>query len=206
MHKPVSIIGYSGHAYVVCEILFAMGREISGYFDLVKKDKNPFHLSYLGSERNLAPQLKEKQSDFFVAIGDNRLRKEIQSQLENAWGEAVTIKHPMAYISPSAQIGPGSMVSANASITALAKIGAGVICNTGSTIEHECILENFVHIAPGATLCGNVHVGEGTLIGANAVVKPGISIGRFATIGSGAVIVKPVPDHTTIIGNPQRSL
>lgn len=205
MHKPVSIIGYSGHAYVACDIILAMGREIKGYYEPTKKEKNPYKLLYLGPEFNLLTSTLA-ESDYFVGIGDNKIRRRILMSVKQKFGEAISIIHPNSYISPTASVGWGSMVSTYASINAMAKLGIGTICNTGSTIEHECILENYVHIAPGATLCGNVSVGEGTLIGANAVVKPGISIGRYATIGSGAVIVKHVPDHATIIGNPQRSL
>jgi acetyltransferase EpsM len=65
-----------------------------------------------------------------------------------------------------------------------------VIINTNASVDHECVLENFVHISPGAILTGNVHVGEGTHIGAGATVIPGVRIGKWCTIGAGSVIIR----------------
>jgi acetyltransferase-like isoleucine patch superfamily enzyme len=81
-----------------------------------------------------------------------------------------------------------------------------VICNTGCIIEHECIIGDFVHIAPGAVLCGNVSIGNGTFVGANSVIRQGISIGKNVTIGAGTVVTKDVPDQCRVAGNPQRLL
>ena len=59
------------------------------------------------------------------------------------------------------------------------KIGDFVILNTGSIIEHECVLGKATSISPGAVLCGNVEVGERVLIGANSVIKEGVKIGMI---------------------------
>ncbi|MEM6806086.1 MAG: acetyltransferase, partial [Bacteroidota bacterium] len=185
----------------------SMGRKIMGYLEPQEKELNPYNLRYLGNEEELESWERKNLPEFFIAIGDNHIREKITIGNHPAINENLaTIIHPLSYVSPTAQIGKGTMVAAQVAINAQAKIGKACICNTGSIIEHECQIGNFVHIAPGATLCGNVEVGNGSLIGANAVVKPGISIGEKAIIGAGAVIVKPVPDHAIIIGNPQHSL
>ncbi len=84
------------------------------------------------------------------------------------------------------------------------KIGKHCIINTAASIDHECVLEDFVHISPNATLSGGVYVGEGTHIGSGAVIVPNIKIGKWATIGAGAVIIRDVPDYATVVGNPGR--
>ena len=58
-----------------------------------------------------------------------------------------------------------------------AKLGIGVIANTHSTIEHDVVLEDWVHIAPGATILGGVRVGQFSMIGAGATVIEGRTIG-----------------------------
>ncbi|HPN57619.1 MAG TPA: DapH/DapD/GlmU-related protein, partial [Chitinophagaceae bacterium] len=73
-------------------------------------------------------------------------------------------------------------------------------------IDHECIIGDFTHIAPGAVLCGNVKVGRNTFIGANSVIRQGIIIGDNVTIGAGTVVVKDVPDGATVVGNPAKNL
>jgi acetyltransferase EpsM len=89
-------------------------------------------------------------------------------------------------------------VTVNSSTT----IGAHCILNTNSSIDHDCILDNYVHISPNATLCGGISIGEGTHIGAGAVVIPGIKIGKWCTIGAGSVIINNIPDYSTVVGNP----
>ena len=69
-------------------------------------------------------------------------------------------------------------------------------------MDHDCSLEDFVHICPHATLCGNVSVGEGTQIGAGATVIQGIKIGKWCMIGAGAVIIEDVPDYSVVVGVP----
>jgi acetyltransferase-like isoleucine patch superfamily enzyme len=55
-------------------------------------------------------------------------------------------------------------------IQADAIIGKHCIVNTGATVEHECVVSDYVHVAPNSSLCGNVKVGEGTWIGAGSTV------------------------------------
>ena len=74
--------------------------------------------------------------------------------------------------------------------------------NTGASIDHECILGDYVHVSPHATLCGDVQVGEGSWIGAGAVVIPGVRIGKWCVIGAGSVVLHDVPDGVVAVGNP----
>src|SRR5207244_6684106 len=49
-------------------------------------------------------------------------------------------------------------------------------------------------------------VREGATIGAGAIIGCDLTIGRFAMVGMGAVVTRPVPDFHLIIGNPARSI
>ena len=82
------------------------------------------------------------------------------------------------------------------------KIGKHCIINTKASIDHDCIIDDFVHISPSVTLCGNIVVGEGTHVGAAATIIPNIKIGKWCVIGAGAVITKDVPDHSLVVGVP----
>ena len=52
--KQVILIGYSGHARVVQDILQLMGRTVMGYCELEEKKDNPGNLQYLGQETDKA--------------------------------------------------------------------------------------------------------------------------------------------------------
>ena len=199
------LIGYSGHAFVVYGILQATGKKIIGYCDVGEKKYNPFNLHYFGVENNEAALDAIKQNGYFIAVGDNGLRKKIYENLQQKKllpGNAI---HPASIIDVSAIIAAnGIMIAANVTINPLATIGTGAICNTGCIIEHECVVGEFVHIGPGAVLCGNVKIGDGSFVGANSVIKQGITVGKNAMIGAGAVVVKDVPDNVTVVGVPAK--
>ncbi len=47
---------------------------------------------------------------------------------------------------------------------------------------------------------------KGASIGANATIVCGNTIGRFALIGAGSVVTKPVPAYALIVGNPAKQI
>ena len=194
-----TIIGYSGHAYVVIESARSIGISFDSYCDRQENNDNPYDLLYLGDES--AELLKNR--NWFIGIGDNSIRERV-FHTYRAWGACLTIIDPSALVSSSAQTGTGTFIARNVSVNALADIGTGVILNTSSVVEHECMIGDFSHIAPGAVLAGNVTVGKGSFIGANSVVKEGVNIGDNVIIGAGSVVIKDVPDGCTVVGNPGR--
>ena len=199
------LIGYSGHAFVVYGIFTAAGKKVTGYCDVAEKEYNPFSLPYFATENTKSGLDAIKANGYFIAIGDNGLRNKIYTSLQQKLLLPTNTIHPSAIIDASATIAQhGVMIAANATINPLAVIGTGAICNTGCIIEHECVVGDFAHIAPGAVLCGNVKIGNGSFVGANAVIRQGIMVGKNAMIGAGAVVVKNVPDNVTVIGMPAK--
>lgn len=199
------LIGYSGHAFVVYGIFKAAGKNITGYCDVAEKKYNPFSLPYLGTENSETGLQSIEANGYFIAIGDNCLRKKIYEVLQKNNVQSLNAIHPTAVIDAAAEIASeGVMIAANATINPLATIATGAICNTGCIIEHECMVEEFAHIGPGAVLCGNVKVGAGSFVGANAVIRQGITIGTNAIVGAGAVVIKDVPDNATVMGVPAK--
>ncbi|RYE53438.1 MAG: acetyltransferase [Sphingobacteriales bacterium] len=192
----MNLYGASGHAKVIIEIIESNGGKIEALFD-----DNPTIHSLLNYPVQRFTDSGELLGKFIVSIGNNRIRKDIVSLLKTEFGVSI---HKNATVSSRSVIGEGTVVMGGVVINTDSHIGRHCIVNTNASIDHDCSLEDFVHIAPGAILCGDVYVGEGTLLGARAVVIPGIRIGKWCTIGAGSVIIKDIPDFTKVAGNPAR--
>jgi sugar O-acyltransferase (sialic acid O-acetyltransferase NeuD family) len=204
--KKVALIGYSGHALVVAEVLKQRGYKIIGYFEKKIFNTNPLQLEYLGYEEDYNFILNFQNASVFPAVGDNNIRERIMTFVTERRIDVTVAISIQANISDYTIIGQGSLVCRGACINPYARIGKGVIINTGAIIEHECIIADFAHIGPGSVLAGNVTVGSNSFVGANSVVKQGIRIGKNVTIGAGSVVLKDIPDNEIWIGNPAKRL
>lgn len=204
LDNQIILVGYSGHAYVVADAILDNGLNIAGYSDKEEANLNPYNLTYLGFEKETEFIGWSKEIPFAIGIGDNKLRQNISNLIEEKGKVVQTIIHKTAIISRNVSIGSGSFINKNVTVNSLVKIGKNVILNTGCIIEHECILQDAVHIAPGAVLAGNVTIGERSFVGANSVVKQGINIGKDVIIGAGSVIITNIPDGKKVVGNPGR--
>jgi len=83
-----------------------------------------------------------------------------------------------------------------------AAIGRGAIVNTNSTIEHDVSLADWVHVAPGATICGGSRIGRFSMVGAGATVIQGIKVAEGCLIGAGATVVKDLNEAGVYAGCP----
>ena len=190
--------GASGHGKVILEILESNNdTDIRVWDDAEKPDMWEYPV-----ERPLPPGAA-MPGKMVISIGVNATRKRVAERFADtaAFGTAI---HTDAYISKRATIDEGTVVMAGVRINPDARVGKHCIVNTCASIDHDCVLEDFVHISPNATLSGNVHVGEGTHIGSGATVIQGIKIGKWCTIGAGSAVIRDIPDHSTAVGCPAR--
>jgi serine O-acetyltransferase len=84
--------------------------------------------------------------------------------------------------------------------------GMGVVIGETATIGDGCLLYKGV-VLGGTTLShGKRHpqLGAGVVVGSNACILGYISVGDGARVGSGSVVVRPVPPHATVVGVPAR--
>jgi sugar O-acyltransferase (sialic acid O-acetyltransferase NeuD family) len=204
LNRNVIVLGYSGHALVVIESVLLNNNKIFGYADFNESDKNPYSLRYLGSESDESFGYFDDIYSFVLGIGDNEIRTKVFNYINNKGGIFLNVIHPSASISNNVIMGKGVFVAKNTSINPFSTIANNVIINTGSNIDQECIIDSGVHLAPNATLLGNVKVGKNTFIGANSVVKQGVTIGENVIIGAGSVVLRDVSNNSILYGNPAK--
>lgn len=105
----------------------------------------------------------------------------------------------------------GVIVAAGARLTNRIRIGDFTVFDRNATVGHDCIIENFVHVAPAACISGNVHIQTGCWVGAGAVVNQGsphvkLLIGNGSIIGSGAVVIAPCEANSVYAGVPAKRI
>lgn len=187
--KRIYIYGASGHGLVVADIAHAVG-----YDEIVFLDD--------AAGLKFSPDLL--RADIVIAVGANKTREILSKKVSEAGFNIVSLIHPSAIISQSAQIYEGAVVMPNAVINAHAVVGRGAVINTAAVIEHECVIGEFAHISPNAALAGNVHVGARTHIGIGSCVIQGVNIGSDTIIGAGSVVVRDIPSDVKAYGVPAR--
>lgn len=202
MPKSVVIIGASGHGKVVADIILKSGDSIRGFLDDNSEINTIVGIPVLGK---ISEYKKYLDSEFIVAIGNPIIREKIVKQLKEVhWYTAI---HPGAILSRlEVKIGEGTVIMANAVINSCANIGKHCIINTGAIIEHDNILEDYVHISPNVSLAGTVTVGRYTHIGVGACVKNNLNITKECVVGAGAVVIKPLVNKGTYVGVPARRI
>lgn len=197
MNKWV-LYGAGGHAKVVYDML------VSNNFllEYIVNDY-PAHEFFKTFDVFKPSEELLKNKKVVVAIGNNEERQAIVNKIKNICSFDVVI-HQSAYVSKFTQVGVGTVIMPQVCINADVKIGEHCIINTSSIIEHDCVIEDFVHVSPGVALAGNVTIKKGAQIGIGARVIPGVTIGAHAVIGAGSVVIRDVPDDATVVGNPAK--
>lgn len=200
--KDVIIIGASGHAKVIADIIIKSGDNVVGFLDdNTALPEKIIGIPYLGLISEVS-KYKDTYS-FVIGIGNNQIRKKIAQQYHVNWHTAI---HPSAVIAMDTHIGEGTVVMANAVINPSATIGKHCIINTGAVIEHDNCLADYVHVSPNTTLCGTVSIGEQTHIGAGAVIKNNTDVCSNVVIGVGGVVIRNIEESGTYVGVTVRKI
>lgn len=205
MNKRLIIIGAGGHGKVAADIALKMKKWIEVCFlDDNKTKREALGIQIVGKISDWVKYVENY--DIFVAIGDNRVRKQIISQLEEENANIITLIHPSAVIAKQVEIEYGSIVMAGSVINCCTKIAKGCIINTGSSIDHDNAIGEYVHISPGVHIAGNVRIGALSWIGIGCTVINNIEVTDECTIGAGAVVISSINDAGTYVGVPAKKL
>jgi sugar O-acyltransferase (sialic acid O-acetyltransferase NeuD family) len=192
------VIGAGGHAKVVIWTLRKNGRSVAAVLD---DDSSRWGPSCWGVPI-CGPSAIADNSGFeigIVAIGDNGRRNRIASSLNPHW---LTLVHSAAWVDPDAKLGASTVVLAGAVIKSGSVVGEHVIVNTSASVDLDCVVKDFVQIAPSEHLGGNVQVAEGAFLGIGSSAIPGRKVGAWTTVGAGAVVARDISEGAVDDGVP----
>ena len=134
----------------------------------------------------------------------------------------------LARIRSGSSIGSGTIVGRNAYVDTDVVIGKNCKIQNNALLYSPAVIADGVFIGPGAILTNDlnprainedqtlksatdwqiqrVEVQTGASIGAGAICVAPVVIGSWAMVGAGAVVVKDVPDHALVVGNPAKQI
>lgn len=203
MKDKLIIIGASGHGKVAADIAIKMNKWQSiAFLDDNESIQISMGLEVIGKTADAFTY--RDVADFFVAIGNNATREKIQDKMKAEGLSVVSLIHPSAVIGTDVEIGEGTVVMAGVVINSSSKIGKGCIVNTSCSIDHDNVIEDYVHISPGANLAGAVKVGKESWIGIGSVISNNVNICSGCKLGAGAVVVEDITETGTYVGVPVR--
>ena len=205
-NKRIAVWGAGGHGHVVADILLQIGGwQVVGFIDNVHaKGDAVMGLPVLG-DRDVLPALRADGVEALaVAIGDPAAHAALMAIADGYGFEQPSLIHPFVSVSPSARIGRGCVVCAGAIIGPQTEMKPGAILNSKSSLDHDVVVGQCPHIAPGAIVCGYTTIGDGCWIGTGAVVRDHLAIGSRTVIGAGATVLKDMPDAVTAYGVPAK--
>ena len=208
----IGIFGASGFSRETADICLELGCKEIAFIEMEPKAETYFGFPLVTEK--MPSILMRDGFHFLIGAGDNRIRKKIYERFKEL--SFANIIHPSATLGPK-QIekvfkSKGTIITAGVRFTNNITVGNFGIFNLNCTVGHDCIIKDFVNIAPGANISGNVIIEEGAYIGTNASILQGKSIeeklviGKYATVGAGAVVIKDVLNFSTVIGMPAKSI
>jgi sugar O-acyltransferase (sialic acid O-acetyltransferase NeuD family) len=146
-----------------------------------------------------------------LAVADAGLRRRLDEELTVAGRSFANIRADTVRLRGPSDIGEGSILCDHVVITANARIGRHFHANLYAYVAHDCVIGDFVTLAPRACVNGNTVIEDDVYVGTGAILRQGtpdkpLRIGRGAVIGMGAVVTKDVLAGAVVVGNPAKPL
>jgi sugar O-acyltransferase (sialic acid O-acetyltransferase NeuD family) len=207
----IVIIGASGHAKVVIDVVRREGRyNIAGLLDQSRRAGDEvLGCRVLGKDDDL-PGLTSAHSikGAIVAIGDNFARSSTADRAREICPglKFVSAVHPRATIATDVSVGEGAVVMAGVVVNPGSSIGRFCILNTNSTLDHDSTMDDYSSLAPGALTGGNCRVGRYSAISIGAVLAHGVQVGEHSVIGAASLVTKPVGPFVVAYGTPAKEV
>ena len=206
--KPIIILGAGGHTKVLIDALHQQSANLLGITDPdpQKIGENILGVPVIGDD-DVIYVYNYDSIELVNGIGmiaNEKRRQQIFDSFKCQGYKFASVIHDSVMLSSEVELSEGVQIMAGAVIQPGSKIGTNSIINSRASIDHDTIIGNHVHIAPGVTISGGVQIGNGTLIGTGATIIQGIKIGTNSIVAAGAVVIRDVLDGMTVMGIPAK--
>jgi len=209
--KKSIVIGTGGHSRAVISLIKKQKNYIiHGLIEISSKvnlQERVLNCAVIGGLEDIEDLLKDKSYSYFIAVGDNLIRKKIFDYLTQNQANLPNLYDPYCYVDKDIQLGNGNIFLHHSFVGPSVSLGSNNIFNTGSVMEHDSTIESHCHLAPNSVVCGNSRIAELCLIGANSTIIEKISICSNVCIGAGSTVVKSIEkSFSTYVGSPAKEI
>ena len=210
MENPVIIFGANYLGRIAKEIFESNEVVVYGFLD----DNKKLHSTELDEGVVLGSidddgylKLIGRKCEAFVAIDDNKLRKNIVTMLQEIRHvQPVNATHRLAHLSPNTEIGHGNFFDNGFTSGPGSRIGSHCLFHAKSHVGAESTVGDFAQVGAGTIINAGTTIEEDVFIGSGVTIISGITIGKGARIGVGSVVVAPVKPGETVFGNPAQKI
>jgi len=177
--KKIIIIGTKSLAEMVVDIAKALNYDIVGFVDDFNKSSHFQNKPILGTLNNFLKNKKFFDCSIFVAIGDNKMRRNIFAKINSTKNYFLpNLIHPNAEIVNSSNLKLGNnLIFPQAYVGSNCNINSGNIIFSGVRINHHNTIGSFNFFAPNMSIGGNTKVGDLCKFGMNSVILPYKNLG-----------------------------
>ena len=123
-----------------------------------------------------------------VGIGNNKLRETVYQEAAEIGYTFPNIIVDSAYVSPYATIGTGCIILNHAVVQNNAKVGNGVILNTGVEIHNDSVVEDYVLIYTNSVVRTYAHVGKRAHLGSTLTIGNNVNVPDDSVVENGRSI------------------
>jgi sugar O-acyltransferase (sialic acid O-acetyltransferase NeuD family) len=166
-------------------------------------DDRPGLPPILGRVWHYAPQA----DDIFVcALGKPALRAQVWDHYTARGATFGSVIHWTAQVGPRVTLGRGVVLCPHVVLTCDCAIGDNTALNVATAVGHDARIGAHCQLSSMCDITGHVTVGDQVFMGSRASILPSKQVGDGAVVGAGAVVIRDVPAHTTVFGNPAKVL
>jgi sugar O-acyltransferase (sialic acid O-acetyltransferase NeuD family) len=176
---------------------------IKGFLD-DKKDELDSFANYPPIISNVENYEIKENDVFIIGLGSVKWVKYYAGIIESKGGEFLNLIHKNAVIRNNVKLGKGIIVGAGSLVSTDVIIGNFTQIMSYCIIGHDVVINEFCRLGDFVFLGGFTNVGSQTFLSVRATIMDRVKIGSNAVIGMGSVVLRNIPDSTTVFGNPAK--